>query len=298
MVNKLKNIKEMIKSSPALQNKDCFNEHQLQELCKAEGIDLKKFKPQKARELKSKKLKPREEYLGYLIQSQTIVNFNAPSGKCKTWLAMCICRAIATGGTCFNWKAPKPRVVVYLDAEMPEVDSQNRAHCFSTGIPEEEVLLFDQNFEFMNIDGCGQELPDLTTELGQKIVEHHTKHADVLVIDNFISVFPESDDQDVQRMKLFTKWLRSMRAKGLTIITINHTTKDLKRLGSVVLDTYNDITVDIRDPIVRKGQPNKDYLHMIFDKGRHLTSEQKETICFKFSIGDEGVNFWKVQPEI
>lgn len=98
----MKNINEMIKSSPALQNKDSFNEHQLQELCKVEGIDLKKFKPQKAGELKSKKLKQREEYLGYLIQSQTIVNFNAPSGICKSWLAMCVCTAIATGGECFD----------------------------------------------------------------------------------------------------------------------------------------------------------------------------------------------------
>lgn len=293
----MKNINEIVKSSPALRNKDSFNENQLTELCKSEGIDLKKFKPQMAGDLKKKTLKPREEYLGYLIQSQTIVNFNAPSGICKTWLAMCACTAIATGGECFDWKAQKPRKIVYLDAEMPEVDTQSRVHCFSNGLSAESLRLFDQNFQIMNVDGAGQDLPDLTGELGQRIVEHYCKTADVLVIDNFISVFPETDDKDTLRMKQFTSWMRKLRAAGITVITINHTTKDLKRLGSVVLDTYNDVTVDIREPEVRKGQPKKDYLHLVFDKGRHLTPEQKQTICFKFAIGDSGVKFWRIQPE-
>ena len=293
----MKNIKEIIKTSPELKDINSFNEAQLIQLCLVAGIDLLKFTPQSAGDIRKKILKEREYLLGYLIQSQMIVNFSAPSGLCKSWLAMYLCATMATAGECLDLKAPKARKVVYLDAEMPEVDAKNRMGGFAKKYSDHELKLFDSNFTIINVDGAEQELPDLTTELGQHIISHHCKGADVLVIDNYISVFPDTDDKDTIRIKQFTNWLRQLRASGLTIITINHTTKDLKRLGSVVLDTFNDLTIDIREPEVKKGQPKKDYLLWIFSKARHLTAEQKTTINFKFSINDDGVNFWKVFPD-
>ncbi|NMH61271.1 AAA family ATPase [Alteromonas ponticola] len=293
----MKNVSAMFSDCPVYQDKDSFNYHQLSEECKTEGIQLNKFLPRSAGELKKKVLPERDNYLGYLIQSQSIVNLNAPSGVCKTWLAMALCTAIATGGECINWKATSPRRIVYLDAEMPEADIQGRVVSFSKGLSGQALNLFDRNFRILNLDGAGEPLPDLTSELGQKIVEYHCKDADVLVIDNLISVLTDTDDQDVLRVKQFTSWLRKMRGSGKTIITINHTTKDLKRLGSVVLDTYNDVTVDIREPVLKKGEDKKDYLHLIFAKGRHLTPEQKKTIHFKFSIDERGVKFWQIRPE-
>lgn len=292
----MKNIEGIINTLHELKDMKNIDEAQLINRCFSAGIDLQKFKPQQAGDLRKKTLKAREDLLGYLIQSQMIVNFSAPSGICKSWLAMYLCMVIATAGECFGLKAPKARKVVYLDAEMPEVDAKNRIENFSMGLSGHELELFDSNFTIINVDGTEQELPDLTTELGQHIVSHHSKSADVLVIDNYISVFPETDDKDTIKIKQFTNWLRQLRASGLTIITINHTTKDLKRLGSVVLDTFNDLTVDIREPEVKKGQPKKDFLLWIFSKARHLTAEQKNTINFKFSINEDGVNFWRVFP--
>jgi putative DNA primase/helicase len=301
VVNKLKNIKEIIKATPELKDLNSFNEAQLIELCLAAGVNLQKFKPQKAGELLQKEIKERDMLLGYLIQSQMIVNFTAPSGICKSWLAMYLCVAMATGGTGLGLKAPKPRKIVYLDAEMPEIDAQTRMGCFASGLVGELLKLFEANFSIMNIDGVGQELPDLTSLLAQRIVSHYCKDVDVLVIDNFISVFTETDDKDDIKMKQFTNWLRELRKSGLTIITINHTTKEGKRLGSVILDTYNDLTIDIREPKPDSKGPNKDikkdYLSFIFSKARHLTAEQKETFYFKFNIDESGVSFWKVQPE-
>jgi putative DNA primase/helicase len=297
----LKKIKEIIKAKPELKDLHSFNEAQLTERCRAAGINLQKFKPQKAGDLRMKDIKERERLLGYLIQSQMIVNFSAPSGICKSWLAMYLCVGMVTAGVCLDLKAPRPRKIVYLDAEMPEIDAKTRMECFSKGLTGKELELFDNNFEILNIDGSGQQLPDLTSELGQHIVFHHCKDADVLVIDNFISVFPETDDKDTLKMKKFTDWLRDLRASGLTVLTINHTTKDLKRLGSVILDTYNDVTIDIREAEADKTGPKKgikkDYLSFIFSKARHLTQEQKQTINFKFGIDDSGVKFWRVTPD-
>ena len=47
-------------------------------------------------------------------------------------------------------------------------------------------------------------------------------------------------------MKAFTNWLRKLRSSGLAVITVNHTVKSGDRMGSSILDTFNDLTIDLK----------------------------------------------------
>ena len=50
----------------------------------------------------------------------------APRGVGKTWVALSIAHAIASGGDFLRWRAPQPRRVLYIDGEMPAVTLQER----------------------------------------------------------------------------------------------------------------------------------------------------------------------------
>jgi len=50
----------------------------------------------------------------------------AARGVGKTYFALGLAAAIATGGEFLGWKAPKPRKVIYIDGEMPAEGMKER----------------------------------------------------------------------------------------------------------------------------------------------------------------------------
>jgi hypothetical protein len=48
-------------------------------------------------------------------------------GVGKTFIALSIAYAVASGGKCLRWESPKPRRVLLIDGEMPLETLQSRA---------------------------------------------------------------------------------------------------------------------------------------------------------------------------
>jgi hypothetical protein len=270
---------------------DDKNKKNLEHLCALADFDLSAFQPKSAKKIKEKNIPLRENYLGKLIRSKTINNFSAGSGVGKTYTTLGACVAMTTATEFLYWKADKPIKVVYIDAEMPEEDIQERLQQFSNGFSGEQLRLLDNNLSVMNTDDIGLNIPDLTSEVGQGIVEYYAQDAQVLILDNFISVLSETDDKDPLKMKAFTNWLRKLRSSGLAVITVNHTVKSGDRMGSSILDTFNDLTIDLKTPTIKKNEEPKEHIEWIFSKARHRSAQNKRTIPFKFAVTNNGVIF-------
>ena len=103
------------------------------------------------------------------------------------------------------------------------------------------------------------------------------------------------DDTDVKAMKFFLKWLKKLRFEGITVITVNHSVKNGDRKGSVILDTYNDLIIDLKKPKVdnRKKEPMIDngQIEFVFSKARHLTHEERKMILYILSITEGGFDY-------
>lgn len=50
----------------------------------------------------------------------------APRGVGKTWFALSVAHAVATGGAFLRWRAQRPRRVLDIDGEMPAIALQGR----------------------------------------------------------------------------------------------------------------------------------------------------------------------------
>ena len=58
----------------------------------------------------------------------------APRGIGKTFAALSVAVAVASGGAVFNWRAPMPKKVLYVDGEMPATTMQSRLTSLFSGM--------------------------------------------------------------------------------------------------------------------------------------------------------------------
>ena len=75
---------------------------------------------------------------GYLLSPvlpvQGIGILYAPRGIGKTFAALSIAVAVASGGAVFNWRAPMPKRTLYVDGEIPATSMQNRLSALVNGM--------------------------------------------------------------------------------------------------------------------------------------------------------------------
>lgn len=210
-------------------------------------VDLDGLKMMNSGELLKTTIAKREELLGHLVLSRTINNISGEAGLGKSTITMAICAAIATAGKFLKWEAKTPSRVLYVDGEMLLSDLKTRIKKMCHQMDVNQKLLFMENLIFLNGEFCADGLPSLLTQEGQTLIELKLleSKAKVIVLDNLTSLLPDCDSADTVAMKAFLQWLKNLRYAGYTVITINHMTKSGARCGSVVLDTYNDMTIDL-----------------------------------------------------
>ena len=70
-------------------------------------------------ELLEREIKPREMLLAPILPEQGLAMLYAYRGIGKTFIALGIAAAVASGSRFLRWTAPRPRRVLYLDGELP-----------------------------------------------------------------------------------------------------------------------------------------------------------------------------------
>lgn len=106
---------------------------------------------------------PREHVLTPWLPEQGLCMIYAPRGIGKTYVALNIAYAVASGTAFLHWKAPKPRGVLYLDGEMPAALMQERIK----GIVTTNQHPIKAPFRLLTPDMQEGTLPDLSLTSNQ-----------------------------------------------------------------------------------------------------------------------------------
>jgi hypothetical protein len=80
----------------------------------------------RADELLAREIRPREMLLDPILPEQGLAMLYGYRGTGKTYLALGMAVAVATGGSFLKWKATQPRNVLYVDGELPAKTMQER----------------------------------------------------------------------------------------------------------------------------------------------------------------------------
>src|SRR5260221_4231180 len=88
-------------------------------------------------------LPARQLILDPILTTKSLALLYGPRGLGKTFVALGIAWAAASGGSFLGWRASRPHRVLYVDGEMAAVDMRRRLQLFGPVPPTLEFMLAD-----------------------------------------------------------------------------------------------------------------------------------------------------------
>ena len=187
---------------------------------------------------------------GYLLSPvlpvQGIGILYAPRGIGKTFAALSIAVAVASGGAVFNWRAPMPKRTLYVDGEMPATSMQSRLAALVNGMSVPPHTLKNMALITPDLQPCP--MPDVSTANGQAMLEPFLKGVDMVVLDNIATLCRTGKENESQSWQTMQAWLLELRRRGMTVLLIHHAGKSGDQRGTSAREDIMDTVISLRRP--------------------------------------------------
>jgi putative DNA primase/helicase len=198
------------------------------------------------REFLSMSIPERGLLLSPILPVQGIGIMYAPRGIGKTFAALSVAVAVASGGAVFNWRAPMPKKVLYVDGEMPAIAMQSRLAALVGGMAIPPLAL--ENLNLITPDLQSRPIPDLSTVGGQTALEPYLKGVDMVVLDNIATLCRTGKENESQSWQTMQAWLLELRRRGITVLLIHHAGKSGDQRGTSAREDIMDTVISLRRP--------------------------------------------------
>ena len=186
-------------------------------------IDIKQAIPLTFSDIQKDTPKPIEFIFIPCLAIQGTAFIYAPTGLGKTFFTLNLAYAIAGGGNFLKYSCPKPRKVLYVDAEM----AYNQIHARIINISKQQGdLYFEENFSLITRDKINFPIPQIDEKNGQQFyLDQINEHKyEVVVFDN-LSTLTCFDENKANEWKPIQKFLLQLRTMGVSTICVHHAGK-------------------------------------------------------------------------
>jgi KaiC/GvpD/RAD55 family RecA-like ATPase len=232
-------------------------------------------------------IKPRQQLCGPWLLERGFAMVFAPTGVGKSWFAMGVASAVASGGTFGHWSAPEPRCVLYIDGEMDASDLKNRFQSIIRAAQDgdrdliaENVHLFARNYQpegYTSFPDFGN--PEHTNRILESI---RRVRPDLVILDNLSTLATVDDDNAAEAWDDFLQLLQKIRALGAAVLVVHHANKGGEQYrGSSKIPVMFDALVRLRPDSTTAGEGAAFLLD--FAKVRMLTEDAGKTFTVAFS---------------
>ena len=164
----------------------------------------------------------------------------------KTFAALSVAVAVASGGAVFNWRAPMPKKTLYVDGEMPATSMQSRLSSLVGGMAIPPQALKNLSLITPDLQPCA--MPDLSTPNGQAMIEPLLKGVDMVVLDNIATLCRTGKENESQSWQAMQAWLLELRRRGITVLLIHHAGKSGDQRGTSAKEDIMDTVISLRRP--------------------------------------------------
>jgi putative DNA primase/helicase len=226
-------------------------------------------------------LPPRPDVLSPLLAANTGALVYGPGGVGKSFFALGIAWAAATGGSFLGWQAPRPHRVLYVDGEMGAADLRERLALF--GRPPATLKIFTPDL------GGHALLLDLARLESQVRMMQGWNDPELVVLDSLSSLagVRTGDTEGWGRLHAFL--LRQKRF-GRAMLVVHHANKRGAQRGSTHREDALDLVIALRRP--RDWRPADGARFEIhFEKTRRLRGDAAEPVLAQLRTGD-GTAHW------
>jgi hypothetical protein len=212
----------------------------LEGLCRADPSGLC---PVTLDSLMSMDLPRREFVLRNLLQERSAAMVYAWRGAGKTWFALGLGHAIASGTPFLKWEVDRPRHVLHVCGELPLVELRDRLDVVGN-----DLALCEGRYRVLSDALHDHGLPDLASPEGQAGLERVLGDAEVIVLDNISTLFRSGVENEAESWAPVQQWLLRLRRQGRTVILIHHAGKGRTQRGTAKREDILDIVLHLRAP--------------------------------------------------
>lgn len=230
---------------------------------------------------------PRQFLLAPILRQQDLAMVYGPAGTGKTFFAMSLAGAIASGQGFLRWTVSDPRRVVYVDGELPGEDLQKKLRALKKvfsgkGFGENFVVCPHQFQEFT---------PSIDDPEGQHRIEQHLDGASLLVLDNVSTLCRQSVENDSQAWQPMQDWLLKLRRQGLAVVLLHHAGKGGQQRGTSKRADVLDTVIELRRPAGYRQQDGARF-EVHFEKARGSYGQDVEPLEAALSTDSAGNPAW------
>jgi hypothetical protein len=240
-------------------------------------------------ELLTLEMPEREAILSPWLLEQSLSMIHAWRGVGKTFLALNVAYAVATGGAYLTWKAKRPRRVLYLDGEMPATALRERL----AAIVKADEREFDSDFlRILTPDVQPGRMPDLARADGQAAVEAIIGDAELIVVDNISTLVRDVyRENDAESWREVGAWALRMRRQGKAVLFVHHSGKGGTQRGSSKKEDTLDVVIALRQPSDYLSEQGARF-EIHFEKYRNGAGDETKCIEAQLAPDPTGQPAW------
>lgn len=190
-----------------------------------------------AAQLMAADLPPRSDLLPPWLASDTAALIYGPPGIGKSFLALGIAWAVASGGAFLGWQSPRPRRVLYVDGEMGAAELRRRLALFGP-LPDRLSILAH--------DRPGGVRLDLGEEDGIVRLMAAWNDPQLLVLDTFGAL--AGLDGDPARRDRLHCFLLHLKQSRRAVLMVDHANKQGALHGTAGRASMADLVMALRPP--------------------------------------------------
>ncbi|SEM77596.1 AAA family ATPase [Nitrosomonas marina] len=237
-------------------------------------------------------LPPRELLIAPWLPKQSLSMLFAWRGMGKSWLALSIGYAVASGGQILGWTAPKRYHVLYIDGELPAYTLQQRltliANSFDTKPEENGFKLITPDLQLNGI------MPNLSDLYGREQINSIAQDVDLIILDNLSTLARGGRENESESWLPIQEWALQHRAQGRSVLFIHHSGKNGNQRGTSRKEDVLDTVINLRRPPDYESSDGAKFeLH--FEKARNLTGDEAMPLEVEMHSDHEKIT-WMHKP--
>ena len=243
-------------------------------------------------ELLAREIKPREMLLDPILPEQGLAMLYAYRGVGKTYIALGIAAAVASGGSFLRWTAPRPRRVLYVDGELPAKTLQERSAMILAGL--ENVEPAPGSLQFITPDVQQRPIPDLATLEGQRLIEPHLEGIALLVVDNLSALCRYGKENEGEGWLPVQEWALALRRRGISVLFVHHAGKNFAQRGTSRREDLLDTVFTLKHPAnFNPSEGLRCEVH--FEKTRGMLGDAAKPFEVQMEAGADGRAIWTLK---
>ncbi len=234
----------------------------------------------------------REPLLSPWLVKQSITMLYAWRGLGKSWLAMSIGYAGATGSPLLNWSAPSRCKVLYIDGELPAKTFQDRMALLVKSFDHEPL---EDGFQILTPDLQPDGImPNLSTTEGQAAIDEYANKADLIIVDNLSCLARSGKENEGESWLPIQAWALRHRAQGRSILFVHHSGKNGQQRGASRREDVLDVVMVLKRPEEYQANEGARF-DLLFEKSRNLTGEDVTPLSVALQSDGDKIT-WKWSP--